>query len=178
MNQRSVVIIGAGIAGLGASYALRKSGVPSVILEKDCDYGGLCGSFEIEGFRFDRFVHLSHTQDENVKSLFLLSSPEFITHIPNPYNIYKRMWIKHPAQNNLFPLAAEEKELARLIDDAKTAAMMDTAAWQAQEGEHLLERVILYLRNESFPIVEGEKYTETMPVAFAEFITDCWREAQ
>ena len=70
------------------------------------------------------------------------------------------------------------KELVRLIDDAKTAAMMDTAAWQAQEGEHLLERVILYLRNESFPIVEGEKYTETMPVAFAEFITDCWREAQ
>ena len=70
------------------------------------------------------------------------------------------------------------KELARLIDDAKTAAMMDTAAWQAQEGEHLLERVILYLRNESFPIVEGEKYTETMPVAFAEFITDCWREVQ
>ena len=68
------------------------------------------------------------------------------------------------------------KELARLIDDAKTAAMMDTAAWQAQEGEHLLERVILYLRNESFSIVEGEKYTETMPVAFAEFITDCWRE--
>ena len=70
------------------------------------------------------------------------------------------------------------KKLARLIDDAKTAAMMDTAAWQAQEGEHLLERVILYLRNESFPIVEGKKYTETMPVAFAEFITDCWREAQ
>ena len=70
------------------------------------------------------------------------------------------------------------KELARLIDDAKTAAMMDTAAWQAQEGEHLLERVILYLRNESFPIIKGEKYTETMPVAFAEFITDCWREAQ
>ena len=68
------------------------------------------------------------------------------------------------------------KKLARLIDDAKTAAMMDTAAWQAQEGEHLLERVILYLRNESFSIVEGEKYTETMPVAFAEFITDCWRE--
>ena len=30
------------------------------------------------------------------------------------------------------------KKLARLIDDAKTAAMMDTAAWQAQEGEHEL----------------------------------------
>ena len=70
------------------------------------------------------------------------------------------------------------KELARLINDAKTAAMTNAAGWQAQGGEHLLECVILYLQNESFPIVEGEKYTETMPVAFAEFITDCWREAQ
>ena len=70
------------------------------------------------------------------------------------------------------------KELARLIDDAKTAAMMDTAAWQAQEGEHLLERVILYLRNESFPIVEGEKYVEELPEEFAAFITDCWNDMQ
>ena len=70
------------------------------------------------------------------------------------------------------------KELARLIDDAKTAAMMDTAAWQAQEGEHLLERVILYLRNESFPIIKGEKYVEELPEEFAAFITDCWNDMQ
>ena len=70
------------------------------------------------------------------------------------------------------------KELARLIDDAKTAAMTNAARWQAQGGEHLLERVILYLRNESFPIIKGEKYVETMPAAFAEFITDCWNNMQ
>ena len=70
------------------------------------------------------------------------------------------------------------KELARLIDDAKTAAMMDTAAWQAQEGERLLERVILYLRNESFPIIKGEKYVEELPEEFAAFITDCWNDMQ
>lgn len=105
------IIIGAGIAGLGASYALRQRGIPSIILERDAGYGGLCGSFEINGFRFDRFVHLSHTQDEYVKGLFRFSSPEQITHIPNPYNIYKRKWIKHPAQNNLFPLDETEKEL-------------------------------------------------------------------
>ena len=70
------------------------------------------------------------------------------------------------------------KELARLIDDAKTAAMMDTAAWQAQEGEYLLERVILYLRNESFPIIKGEKYVEELPEEFAAFITDCWNNMQ
>ena len=69
-------------------------------------------------------------------------------------------------------------ELAHLINDAKTAAMMDTAAWQAQEGEHLLERVILYLRNESFPIIKGEKYVEELPEEFAAFITDCWNDMQ
>ncbi len=70
------------------------------------------------------------------------------------------------------------KELARLIDDAKSAAMMDTAVWQAQEGEHLLERVILYLRNESFPIIKGEKYVKELPEEFAAFITDCWNNMQ
>ena len=106
-----IVIIGSGISGLGASYALQKKGLNPIILEKDEDYGGLCSSFEINGFRFDRFVHLSHTQNEEVKDLFRLSSPEIITHVPNPYNIYKRTWIKHPAQNNLCPLSEEEKQL-------------------------------------------------------------------
>ena len=106
-----IVILGAGISGLGASYAFRKKGMSSVILEKDDDYGGLCGGFDINGFHFDRFVHLSHSLDEEVKTLFRLSSPEIITHIPNPYNIYKRTWIKHPAQNNLFPLEEWEKKL-------------------------------------------------------------------
>ena len=70
------------------------------------------------------------------------------------------------------------KELARRIDTANSAAMLDSVEWQAMVGEHLLERAILYLRNESFPDIKGERYVETMSAAFAEFITDCWREAQ
>lgn len=46
-----VYILGAGISGLGAGYSLRKRGISSVILEKDITYGGLCGNFEINGFR-------------------------------------------------------------------------------------------------------------------------------
>ena len=70
------------------------------------------------------------------------------------------------------------KELARLIDDAKTAAMTNAVGWQAQGGEHLLECVILYLQNESFPIIKGEKYVEELPEEFAAFITDCWNDMQ
>lgn len=80
----------------------------SIILERNTQAGGLCSSFEIDGFRFDRFVHLSFSNDPCVNDIFLKN--EFITHIPNPANIYNRTWIKHPAQNNLYPLPQEEKE--------------------------------------------------------------------
>ncbi len=90
-----VYILGAGISGLGAGYSLRKRGISSVILEKDITYGGLCGNFEINGFRFDRFVHFSFSNNEEVNRLFSLSSPNIIRHIPNPYNIYKGIIYTH-----------------------------------------------------------------------------------
>ncbi len=115
MKDKRIVILGAGISGLGAGYTLRKKGYNPIILEKDADYGGLCGSFEIDGFRFDRFVHLSFAKDTSVNAIFKASSPEIITHIPNPHNIYKGKWVKHPVQNNLFVLDDDEKEL--IIND-------------------------------------------------------------
>lgn len=153
MIEKNVVIIGAGISGLGASYSLKKKGVESLILEKDDTYGGLCGSFEVDGFRFDRFVHLSHTQDRFVQSLFRLSSPQIITHIPNPYNIYKRKWIKHPAQNNLYPLDDEEKVL--IIKDfmhrpEDVHGVDNYEQWlKAQYGNYFAEH---------FPMVYTRKY--------------------
>lgn len=110
MNNNTI-ILGAGISGLGAAYSLRQKGETPLVLEKDETYGGLCGCFTIEGFTFDRFVHLSFAKDERVLNIFNTSAKQVITHIPNPYNIYNRKWIKHPAQNNLYPLSAEEKSL-------------------------------------------------------------------
>lgn len=105
------VILGAGIAGLGASFALHQCGERSVIFEKDDTYGGLCGNFTINGFRFDRFVHFTFSKNEQVNAIFNASSPEIYRHLPEAYNIYKGIWIKHPAQNNLYPLSEEEKQI-------------------------------------------------------------------
>ena len=110
MNNNTI-ILGAGISGLGAAYSLRQKGETPLVLEKGETYGGLCGCFTIDGFTFDRFVHLSFAKDERVLNIFNTSAKRIITHIPNPYNIYNRKWIKHPAQNNLYPLSAEEKSL-------------------------------------------------------------------
>lgn len=106
--MNNVTILGAGIAGISAGYHLKKNGTETVIYEKNNSWGGLCDNFEINGFRFDKFIHLSFTHSEYVKSLFKDSS-EYITHIPNPINYYKGYWIKHPAQNNLYPLSVDEK---------------------------------------------------------------------
>ena len=102
------VILGSGIAGISAGYHLEKSGENVVIYEKDSDWGGLCGNFTINGFRFDRFVHFTFAPDEYIKNIFE-ESVELIEHVPFPSNYYKGIWIRHPAQNNLAPLSSEEK---------------------------------------------------------------------
>ena len=104
-----IIVLGAGIAGLGAAYKLSKENQCIIVLEKDDTYGGLCGNFTIDGFRFDRFVHFSFSKNEEVNKIFSSGSPEVYHHIPNPFNLYRGLWIKHPAQNNLFPLPKKGK---------------------------------------------------------------------
>ena len=102
------VILGSGIAGISAGYHLEKSGEKVVIFEKDNDWGGLCGNFTIDGFRFDKFVHFTFTDDPYIKGIFEKSSPLY-DHPSISYNYYNGYWLKHPAQNNLAPLPTEEK---------------------------------------------------------------------
>ncbi|WP_096022076.1 protoporphyrinogen/coproporphyrinogen oxidase [Campylobacter lanienae] len=103
-----IVILGAGISGISASYHLNQKNIQNIIFEKDDDWGGLCGNFELDGFRFDKAVHLSFSDNEYVKNLFSKSC-EYIAHEPIAYNYYNGYWLKHPAQNNLMPLSLDEK---------------------------------------------------------------------
>lgn len=153
----NTIIIGAGISGLGASYTLRNKGLSPIILEKDETYGGLAGNFTIsKGFRFDRFVHFSFTNDETVNDIFAKSTNgEIFHHKPNPFNLYNGKWIKHPAQNNLYPLPKDEKDL--MIQDFKqrpskidTTKILNYEEWlRAQYGDSFAEH---------FPMVYTRKY--------------------
>lgn len=108
------VILGSGIAGISAGYHLNKKNEDVVIYEKDNDWGGLCGNFTIDGFRFDRFVHFTFTDDSYIKGIFEKSSPLY-EHPSVSSNWYKGYWLKHPAQNNLYPLPTDEK--INIIED-------------------------------------------------------------
>lgn len=101
MNK--TIVIGAGVAGLGAFYADNNVQV----YEAQDNAGGLCASFEIDGFWFDNAVHLSFTNNEFVKDILSKTAP--LIHHPTPVNWYKDKWIQHPIQNNLYKLSVEER---------------------------------------------------------------------
>ncbi len=152
------LILGAGFAGLGASHALLKKGQTSIILEKDDTYGGLCGNFVINGFRFDRFVHVSFSKIDEVNKIFWEScggNEGVIKHIPNPYNIYNKMWIKHPAQNNLYPLSKEEKAI--IINDFLARPDITTGKSPKNYEQWLRFQFGNYFA-EHFPMVYTRKY--------------------
>lgn len=100
------VVLGAGIAGL--AYFNNLSTADDVCLyEKDYNLGGLCKSFNVNGFTFDCAVHLSFTNSDIVRNVF--DKQEYYKHFPIAYNFYRDKWIKHPVINNLSQLCTEEK---------------------------------------------------------------------
>ena len=95
-----VVVLGAGISGLSVVYHLSKEGCTSVIIEKERDYGGLCGSFCIDGFVFDNFAHISFDNEPKTFSL-LEGNTEYLTHRSEALNYCDGIWVRNPLQNNL-----------------------------------------------------------------------------
>ncbi|MDP2420243.1 NAD(P)/FAD-dependent oxidoreductase [Sediminibacterium sp.] len=146
------LILGAGISGIAAAYELKQQNVHSLILEKNKSWGGLLDNFTINGFRFDKFIHLSFAQDNYVNEIFFKSP--LIKHTPLPFNYYKGKWLKHPAQNNLYPLDQAEKDL--IINDFKSRKQIDVAdirnyeEWlRVQFGDYFAE---------NFSMIYTEKY--------------------
>lgn len=106
-------------------------------------------------FWFDNAVHLSFAPEEYVQNVFH-SSSEPIRHIPVPMNYYKGAWLKHPAQNNLFPLNVKEKTLALkdMIDNPNPKDnLKNFEEWlRAQYGNYFTE---------NFPMAYTRKYWTT-----------------
>lgn len=102
----NTVVLGAGIAGL--SYAFHHKDTEKIVIyEKNNYYGGLCHSFNVNGYTFDSAVHLSFTEDNYVREIF--DQVSYIKHYPISYNYYHGNWIKHPVINNIYCLSATEK---------------------------------------------------------------------
>ena len=69
-DERRVVIVGGGPAGLTAAHALMKAGVRAVVLEKEPQVGGHARTIERGGFLFDIGGHRFFTKIPEVRAIW------------------------------------------------------------------------------------------------------------
>jgi protoporphyrinogen oxidase len=82
------------------------------VLEAGERPGGILDSFSIDGFRFDNGVHLSFATEPEVREIF--DRTPYREHDAVSFCWDDGVWLRHPVQNNLYPLGVEEK--VALID--------------------------------------------------------------
>ncbi|MEM1182707.1 MAG: NAD(P)-binding protein [Acidobacteriota bacterium] len=149
-----VVILGAGMAGLGAAHRLRAEGVPSVIYDKNSYPGGHAASFRHGDFTFDDGPHVSFTRDPRVQQLFADAVGGRYEVIQTQVDNYWRgHWIKHPAQCNLHGLPTDL--VVEVIQDFVNARGRPE---DAANYEDWLIRTYGETFARTFPMVYGQKY--------------------
>jgi len=97
-----VVIIGAGLAGLSAAFHLE--GEDYIILEKDKRPGGLCRSDELEGFTFDRAIHVLYTKDAYAEHFIkeVLLQDNLLIHKRESWIFSHGAYTEYPFQANTY----------------------------------------------------------------------------
>ncbi len=75
-NDKTVIVIGAGPAGLTAAYELCKVGIESVVLEKDNIVGGISRTVDYKGYYFDIGGHRFFTKVKAVDNMWQEVLPE------------------------------------------------------------------------------------------------------
>ena len=98
-----ILIIGAGLAGLSTAYHLGSEDYQ--IYEKEANVGGLCRSYEKDGFTFDYTGHLLHVKNDYTSLLLKKILPHTLTPHRRRASIYsKGVLTPYPFQANLYKL--------------------------------------------------------------------------
>lgn len=131
-----VVIIGAGPAGLTASYLLTKQGKSVAIIEKDQTYvGGISRTVEHEGYRFDIGGHRFFSKSQQVVDLWNEILPDDFIQRPRMSRIY------YEGKFYSYPLRAFE-------------ALWNLGFWRSTLC------MLSYLRYKLFPIGEVKSFED------------------
>ncbi len=156
--MNNIVILGAGMAGFGASYHFMQNGLNSVIFEKENYAGGKAASFEKDGFIFDEGPHISFTKDERIQQLFAESiKNKYETLQVGVNNYWKGYLIKHPAQVNLYGLPKDL--VVEIINEIIVAKYEKTS--KINNFRDWLVSSFGQTFSETFPIKYGLKFHTT-----------------
>src|SRR5262245_11930257 len=101
-----IVIVGAGLAGLSTAYHL--SGTPYRLYEREEQVGGLCRSYQKDGFTFDYTGHLLHFRQPEIKALVeRLLAGKLQKHSRKSFIYSHKTYTEYPFQVNTYGLPAE-----------------------------------------------------------------------
>lgn len=154
-------ILGAGLAGISASYHLGHENC--VVYEKNKYATGHIHTEFIDGFTWDEGPHVSFTSNEYVKNLFAKSlNNDYLEYPVKTVNYYQKSWIPHPAQTNLFAIP-EELRNACLGDFLKARAHYPND-FAPSNYKEWLEYSFGEVFSNHFPSAYTRKYWTTDPV--------------
>lgn len=101
-----ILIIGAGLAGLSTAYHLHSTDYQ--IYEQEGEVGGLCRSYQREGFTFDYTGHLLHLKHAYTRELLEKLMPGTLIPFTRRAAVYSRgVLTPYPFQANLYKLPRE-----------------------------------------------------------------------
>jgi protoporphyrinogen oxidase len=102
MDDKKVIIAGAGLAGLGAAWELSEKGIPPVVIEEMPFVGGMAGSIEKDGYVFDFGIHgLFPSKKGNeavVERVMKLLGDELIPVMKKTSIYFNRRYVNYPLQ--------------------------------------------------------------------------------
>ena len=108
MSARNIVVLGAGLAGLG--FARHWPGCR--VFEAEAVPGGHARSHEFAGAWFDRGAHICHSQDPAWLELVCAATPLHEMAKSTVLNHKAGRWFAYPVQNHLFDLPPADRAAA------------------------------------------------------------------
>lgn len=101
-----ILIVGAGLAGLSTAYHLGDRSY--CVAEKEKEAGGLCRSYQKDGFTFDLTGHLLHFRQAEIKALVeRLLAGRLDRHARRSFIYSHRTYTEYPFQVNTYGLPPE-----------------------------------------------------------------------
>ncbi|WP_116810904.1 protoporphyrinogen/coproporphyrinogen oxidase [Steroidobacter cummioxidans] len=165
MEEVPFVVLGAGMAGLGASYALDSAGVSFSCYDKNNYVGGHSRTLRYDnGFIFDEGGHISFTKNPHVQQVLAENvRGAFVENRLTIDNYWQGLRLPHPIQNNLRHLPPEL--IVQIISDYKTLDACGTASGNGAPA-HQTYADWLHLAYgptfaKTFPMAYGKKYHTT-----------------
>ena len=148
-----VVVIGGGLAGLGAAFHLQE--LEPDVYEKEKVVGGVCRSFRQDGFTFDVTGHLLHLKHDYTKDLVARLLPDtFIPHERRSAIYSHKITTPYPFQANTYGLPPEVVRdcLMGFIDslDADHRSAANFHEWALETFGEGIARHFMHPFNEKF----------------------------